>query len=148
MVDPRCARLRLPPGAEAPTAPTSPAGLPAPHSPLRQGLREPGREEAPATADLAAERPERPRFRGEGDSDGSVGQKMECRSAGGSGGLVRGTLPGQVPPLELSSVDAAWTRVAWTWDTCAAVALIRMDGNGGQMILACFPSETTCPSLR
>lgn len=58
--------------------------------------------------------------------------QMECRSAGGSGGLVRGTLPGQVPPLELSSVDAAWTRVAWTWDTCAAVALIRMDGNGGQ----------------
>nr|XP_036878828.1 uncharacterized protein LOC118973277 [Manis javanica] len=105
MVDPRCARLRLPPGSQAPAAPTSPPGLGSPPragwapgatlaaSRLSRGGRRaaigPDLEPPPwpdlrssscasfslAPSDLRRSVQSGPRFRGEGDSDGSAGRK-------------------------------------------------------------------------
>ncbi|XP_073076437.1 uncharacterized protein [Manis javanica] len=50
-------------------------GPPVPRRRLRQGLRDPGREAAPAAADVRRSVQSGPRFRGEGDSDGTVGRK-------------------------------------------------------------------------
>ncbi|XP_057360305.1 uncharacterized protein LOC130684171 [Manis pentadactyla] len=46
--------------------------------PGRGGRGEPGRETAPAAAELRRSVQSGPRFRGEGDSDGSAGQKVVC----------------------------------------------------------------------
>ncbi|XP_073076436.1 uncharacterized protein [Manis javanica] len=53
-------------------------GPPVPRRRLRQGLRDPGREAAPAAADVRRSVQSGPRFRGEGDSDGTVGRKKEA----------------------------------------------------------------------
>ncbi|XP_057345413.1 uncharacterized protein LOC118921346 isoform X1 [Manis pentadactyla] len=52
-------------------------GPPVPRRRLRQGLRDPGREAAPAAAEVRRSVQSGPRFRGEGDSDGSVDQKED-----------------------------------------------------------------------
>lgn len=43
---------------------------------------------------------------------------------------MKGTLTGEVPRLGFSSVNVAWMRVAWTFDTSAIVMLTKMNGNG------------------
>lgn len=43
---------------------------------------------------------------------------------------MKGTLTGEVPLLGSSSVNVAWMRVAWTFDTSAIAMLTRMNGKG------------------
>lgn len=56
--------------------------------------------------------------------------QMEHHLPGGLGGPMKGTLTGEVPRLGFSSVNVAWMRVAWTFDTSAIVMLTKMNGNG------------------
>ncbi|XP_057342410.1 vasodilator-stimulated phosphoprotein-like isoform X2 [Manis pentadactyla] len=50
-------------------------GPPVPRRPRLQGRRQPGLEAAPAAADVRRSVQSGPRFRGDGDSDGSAGRK-------------------------------------------------------------------------
>ncbi|XP_073076971.1 uncharacterized protein [Manis javanica] len=73
MVDRRCARLRLPPGAQAPAAPAIGSDLEPPPRPDLRSSSSAASSRAPS--DLLRSVQSGPRFRGEGDSDGSVGRK-------------------------------------------------------------------------
>ncbi|KAI5182500.1 Phospholipid Phosphatase-Related Protein Type 2 [Manis pentadactyla] len=74
MVDRRCVRLRLPPGAQAPAAPAiGPDFEPPPRPDLRSSS---SAASSLAPSYLLRSVQSGPRFRGEGDSDGSAGRKM------------------------------------------------------------------------
>ncbi|XP_057346209.1 uncharacterized protein LOC130680109 [Manis pentadactyla] len=124
MVEPRCARLRLPPGTQALAAPASPPDLGSPPragwapgaalaaSRLSRGGRRaaigPDLERPPrpdlrssscassslAPSDLRRNIQSAPRFRGEGDSDGSAGRKV----------------PGKCKPLKTETLEGRHSR--------------------------------------
>ncbi|XP_057345911.1 uncharacterized protein LOC130680027 isoform X5 [Manis pentadactyla] len=73
MVDRRCARLRLPPGAQAPVAPAIGPDMEPPPRPALRSSSSAASSLAPSY--LLRSVQSGPRFRGEGDSDGSVGRK-------------------------------------------------------------------------
>ncbi|XP_057345910.1 uncharacterized protein LOC130680027 isoform X4 [Manis pentadactyla] len=74
MVDRRCARLRLPPGAQAPVAPAIGPDMEPPPRPALRSSSSAASSLAPSY--LLRSVQSGPRFRGEGDSDGSVGRKL------------------------------------------------------------------------
>ncbi|XP_057345906.1 uncharacterized protein LOC130680027 isoform X1 [Manis pentadactyla] len=76
MVDRRCARLRLPPGAQAPVAPAIGPDMEPPPRPALRSSSSAASSLAPSY--LLRSVQSGPRFRGEGDSDGSVGRKKEA----------------------------------------------------------------------
>ncbi|XP_057345908.1 uncharacterized protein LOC130680027 isoform X3 [Manis pentadactyla] len=86
MVDRRCARLRLPPGAQAPVAPAIGPDMEPPPRPALRSSSSAASSLAPSY--LLRSVQSGPRFRGEGDSDGSVGRKRSPEAPRGQKHII------------------------------------------------------------